>query len=156
MRETVEKLEGSALDLALLISKISVRIFGQIWNPDIEWDVRHAIDDGSNQISRIPRELDPGEGKLTSEEVNRLGKLLEALQGGWVVWVPDAGGVRGFVRDVSAEEWRDRVGTEEYRLSRYRADWLRLSRENLASAYGTDEPEYSTEMLKALSEHLAR
>ncbi|MEW6212078.1 MAG: hypothetical protein AB1631_27225 [Acidobacteriota bacterium] len=112
--------KGPAQELAHLISEISSRIFGELWACDIEWKVRQAIDDGSNQIAGISKETDPGKGKLTVDEVTRLEKLREALRGGWVLWeAVDRSGGQGVVREVPPDEWRNEVGTEEYRIRRY-------------------------------------
>ena len=125
IQNEIAKLNAPARDLAQVISDISNRIFKNEWNCDIEWDVRNAMDNGSSfTISNVKRELDPAQGRLNSSEVTKLQSLRNQLQDGWVHLdglQPKRYGNQplGSMRFVTAHEWNDTVGTDEYRTERY-------------------------------------
>ena len=125
VQREIGRLNGHDRELAQLISDISMRIFNNDWNCDIEWDVRNAMDNGSFTISGVDSRLDANQGRLSDEEIRELKRLRAQLQDGWVhldgLVLKRYGALPlGSLRTVTAQEWRDTIGTDDYRLARYK------------------------------------
>lgn len=124
IQNEIAKLPDPARQLAQLMSDLSLRIFKEEWNGDIEWDVRNAMDDNSFQIKNVDSQFDPNQGLLNQNEITQLKQLRSALQDGWVYL--DGLQLRrhgpqthGSLIAVSAQQWNNVISTDAYRLKRY-------------------------------------